>query len=130
MSMQFAFTVSAGSSVGSPSTMTFQLWRGEIEEIALLFPAGCGGEVALALYDHEQQAYPLNPSSFYIGDDTYIVDRTRYRLRDPPYALEARGWSPTASYDHTIYIRISMAAEPYESVVVYGDLVTFLGAEE
>ena len=108
MFYDFAITVEKLSTKTSPSEQRLKLTHGVIHAIRLDFPPGPRGEVNLAIYHEEHQLYPTNPGGAFNADNTYITYDDYFELLTAPYELVARGWAPTADYDHTIHIEIGL----------------------
>ncbi len=108
MFYDFAITILAGTTALAPKEETLKLTHGVIHTIRLDFPPGPRGEVNLALYHEEHQLYPTNPGGAFNADNTYVNFDDFFELSTAPYALKARGWSPTADYPHTIHIQVGV----------------------
>ena len=68
----------------------------------------------MAIDRYEQQIYPLNRHGAFLGDDHRITFDDRYPLLQHPYLVRLRGWAPSATLDHTIYVDFTI--EPLTSV--------------
>lgn len=102
-------TVPAGTTFEEPATKTLKLSHGTIAEVEIMFPAGCSGLVHLAIDDGGHQAFPTNPDGSFIGDDQLITMSDSYPILEAPFSVKLRGWSPTATLDHNVYVEISVA---------------------
>jgi hypothetical protein len=110
-----SLTVPAGTAYNQPVTKVVKLSHGTIAEVEIMFPAGCGGLVHFAIDHYEHQAFPTNPDASFIGDDQTITMNDSYPVLEAPYSVKLRGWAPTATLDHTVYVEISVA-ETQETV--------------
>ncbi len=108
MFYDFAITIKKGATKDSPSEQTLKLTHGVIQTVRLDFPPGPRGEVSLVIYHEAHQLYPTNPDRVFSADNTYINYDDYFELFTAPYELVARGWAPTADYDHTIHIEIGV----------------------
>lgn len=109
-------TIPAGTAEADPATSTLELAHGEISEVEIHFPAGHAGLTYLTIYYHEQQIYPINPDQSFRGDDQVIEMGDRFPITEKPYEVELRGWSPSATLEHTIYVGITVL--PRETTVI------------
>ena len=126
MFYDFAITVTAGKTEASPQEQTLKLTHGVIHTVRLDFPPGPRGEVNIALYHEEHQLYPTNLDGAFNADNTYINYDDFFELATAPYFLKARGWAPTANYDHTVHIEVGVM----ESKLALAMLKLALGMEK
>jgi hypothetical protein len=108
MFYDFALTITAGTTEANPAEQEMKLTHGVIQTVRLFFPPGPRGEVNVAIYHQEHQLYPTNPGGAFNADNVYISFDDYFELFSPPYVLLARGWAPTASYNHTVRIEIGV----------------------
>lgn len=108
MFYDFAITVPKSTTEAAPVTEELKLTHGVIHTVRLDFPPGPRGEVNIVLYHEEHQLYPTNPGGAFNSDNTYINYDDFFELTTAPYSLKARGWAPTANYDHTIHIEVGV----------------------
>lgn len=108
MFYDFALTIPAGTTEANPATLDMKLTHGVIHTIRLNFPPGPRGEVNVDIYHGGHQLYPTNTGGEFNADNTYITFDDYYELDEAPYKLRARGWAPTADYNHTIRIEIGL----------------------
>jgi hypothetical protein len=80
-----------------------------------MFPSGCSGLVHLAIDVYEHQAFPTNPDGSFIGDDQTITMYDSYPITEAPYSVKLRGWSPSATLEHTVYVEISVTEQAEEA---------------
>jgi hypothetical protein len=111
MFYDFAVTVTAGKTEAAPKEQELKLTYGVIHQVEIEFPRGCKGYVYLALDHWEHQFLPTNPDEAFSGDGYVIVIKEHYPLITAPYSLYARAWAPSATYNHTITVRIGVLPE-------------------
>ena len=126
MFYDFPITVPAGTLKAAPKEVELKLTHGVIHTVRLDFPPGPRGEVNIVLFHREHQLYPNNPEGVFNADNTYISYDDFYELRDGPYSLTARAWSPTADYAHTLHIQVGVI----ESRIALATLKLALGLEK
>jgi hypothetical protein len=115
--MRFAdyLTVPAGTTFNNPATKIVRLSYGIITEIEITFPAGCAGLVHLAIDHYEHQAFPTNPDRDFIGDDHTTTLSDSYPVTEAPYSVKLRGWAPTTTLSHNVYVELSVLPPPFEA---------------
>jgi len=118
MRYHVAFIIPAGTPETDPVCQSVGLAYGDITEVEILFPAGCGGKVHVAVFYHEHQIYPTNLDASFVGDDTHITISDRYAITALPLEVELRGWSPDAEYDHTIEVSFTVVEREMETYYI------------
>ena len=108
MFYDFALTITAGKTEASPATQKMKLTHGVIHTVRIYFPPGPRGEVNVAIFEGGSQIYPTNRGGEFNADNLYINFDDFYELFRAPYELVAKGWSPDASYDHTVRIEVGI----------------------
>jgi len=111
MYYDFAVTVTAGKTKNTPKEQTLKLTKGVIHYVEVNFPAGCRGYAFMTLRHQEHQVWPTNPERAFSGEGYTIPMQEYYKLYSEPYSLKAVAWSPDATYDHTITVRIGILSE-------------------
>lgn len=111
MYYNFAITVPAGTAQASPKTETLELTKGIIHRVEVEFHAGCKGYVSCRLKHHLHQLYPTNPQGVFSTDNYAIPIDDYFELKAEPYSLKFEGWSPNATYDHEIIIRVGVLSD-------------------
>ena len=85
--------------------------------------------VGVRILREEHQLYPTNPDNDLKADGRAIIFDDHEEVTDEPYYLKIRAYSPTANYEHVVYVRIGIL--PSEVVVPFsglgGALRKFLG---
>lgn len=128
MYYDFAVTVPAGTAENDPVTENLKLTKGIIHRVEVDFPAGCRGYVSLVIMHGGHQLFPENREGSFNAEGYTIPIDEHYPLLSKPYSLKAVAWSPDASYDHTITVRIGILDERVMSPLVElgGNLKKFL----
>lgn len=111
MFYDFEITIPAGTTKASPKEESFKLTKGVVHYVEVNFPAGCRGYVYLQLFDGEHQVWPTNRQGSFRGEGYTIPMNEYYKLYTSPYIIKAKGWSPDATYDHTLAVRIGSLKE-------------------
>lgn len=108
MFYDFDFTIPAGTAQTSPATKRMKLAHGIIHTVRVFFPPGPRGEVSFQVFEGGHQVYPTNQGGVFNADNVYISSEDYYELTRAPYELVAKGWSPSATYDHTVRIQFGL----------------------
>ena len=108
--------IPAGTAENAPATQSFDLTHGVVRRIWVVIPPGPRGEVHLAIFDNLHQVLPATPGGSVTGDDITIEFPEDYFMDQVPYTLEIRGWSPSATFKHTLTVYVLV--EGLELVVV------------
>lgn len=103
-----SLTVPAATLASAPASTKFSVSAGRITEVEIMFPPGQVGRVYLQLWYNDKQIYPTSLGQAFRGDDHLITFGDSYPLDDEPYELELRAWAPTASYEHTVYVQVTI----------------------
>lgn len=106
MLYEFDIAIPAGTTKDSPVRQELGLTKGVIHNLDVTFPPGCAGEVHITLARGLHQIYPTNPDGSIKSDALTVTGKTFYYLGTEPYQVEAIGWSPNASYDHVLTVRL------------------------
>lgn len=126
MFYDFEVTIPAGTLEADPVEVEMKLTNGVIHTIRVDFPPGPRGEVRLAIFQGSLQRYPFNRGGSFRADNTYINFEDFLDFQSSPYILTAKGWSPTAAYDHTLHIQIGLI----ESKIALASLRLAAGMEK
>jgi hypothetical protein len=87
------------------------LTSGILHEIRVKFPPGPATLVHVIILDSLHQIMPVNPeATINVDDETVISSNLKYKLR-PPFEIFMDGWSPTATYEHTITAQFEVYPE-------------------
>lgn len=99
-----SITIPAGTLKATPEIERLKVSRGVITQINILFPPGCGHEAYITFNRGLHQIYPTNPDGYFIGDGVNISGEVFHYVKADPLEVQIYGWSPNASYDHTIHV--------------------------
>jgi len=102
--------IPAGTPESDPVTHSFDLTHGVIRRIWIVFPPGPRGEAHLAIFDQLHQVLPATPGGSVTGDDITVEFPEDYFMDQVPYVLELRGWSPNATFKHTLTVYVLVEA--------------------
>jgi hypothetical protein len=98
-----------------PVMAEIEIHPGFIRQVEVVFPAGCVGLVGLTLWLWERQLWPVNPDSFFSGDDVHLVIPEDLQIIDPPFVIGVRGWNEDDTFPHRPIVRIQVT--PFENDV-------------
>ena len=100
------FTIPAGTSVNSPVEEDVEIEEYTVERIDVYFPPGCHGVVRIAVFYGAEQLAPKPAGSSLAGNGETVSWPELWRCPEKPATLTFKGWSPSASYDHTVLCRV------------------------
>ena len=106
MIYEYDLVLPADTKEATPEPLVMQLTHGIIHRVEISFPSGCNGQVKVVIRRALHQVFPTNPDGQLKANGFTISGPVWYELEEAPYQLEAYGWSPDTSYDHTITIRL------------------------
>lgn len=108
MFYNYVLTIPAGTTEEAPVKLEMTLAKGILQTVRLFFPPGPRGEVNVIIEGNSSQIYPSNEEGTFNADNLYINFDDYYEILQPPFRFTAKGWSPTADYEHTIRIQIGV----------------------
>jgi len=106
MLFTFPITVPAGTPENNKKTQELEIEPGIIKRIGVKFFAGVNNTVKVRIVHGEIPIMPKNFDSYVSGDNEEVFDEPYYHILDKPAKLVFQGWSPSATYDHTVIVRI------------------------
>ncbi len=112
MVFEYDLVIPADTQEGAPASIEMPLTRGIIHKVEAQFLYGCRGLVFVVVKRALHQVFPQNPDGQLKAEGYVISFPTYFPLEEPPYKLEAYGWSPGTSYPHKVTIRLGI--EPRE----------------
>lgn len=112
MLFDYDITIPAGTQPENPTERLVRLTRGKITQVRVMFPPGPATLVHVVIRHNLHQLVPANYEGSLNFDDTIVTSLMDYDLLDSPYEIKLIGWSPFATYDHTITCQINL--EPIE----------------
>lgn len=108
MIFEYDLTIPARTTKADPVSVEMPLARGILHKVEVIFPPGCHHKVFLTINRALHQVVPLNPDGYLKGDTFPISDYMFQPLEEAPHRLEAYGWAPDTTYDHTVVIRLGI----------------------
>lgn len=103
MQYRGALTIPAGTPVASPEVLTLPVGYGVLERFVIHFPPGQAGTTFFQVWYRGRQILPTSLGQSFRGDDLVIDLPETFQIFDKPFELDLFGWSPDATYDHTVY---------------------------
>lgn len=124
--MFFAWDISvpAGTPEASPTTQILKLTAGVMTKVAVKYPEGCHRLVKVRLKHWESQLIPLSRGEWLTGNDESVETDTYFELATGPYELKFEGASPSAGYDHTVTVRVTVLPRAAASMLPFIELLT------
>lgn len=108
MNFSFNITIPAGTPQDDPYTYIMKLDRGIVYDFEIISSTGCNGEVYCYITDlFDNKIFPRNPDGVYKLWGQVIKGRypsCKFKLTGTNMHLKFVGYSPDASYDHTITV--------------------------
>lgn len=103
-----SLTIPFNTLKSSPASVKFAVSLGEITSVHFLVPSDNAGLVAFVVRYHGAQIYPTSIGNSFQGMFGELAFTDRYKLTDAPFELELRGWSPGSSYEHVVYVQLTI----------------------
>lgn len=125
MIYEYDLTIPANTLVSAPVRQIMLIDRGIIHKVEVEFPGGSNKAVLVTIRDALHQVYPTNPDGQLKANNFTISGSEWLEVEEPPYQLEAYGWSPGTTYQHVITIRLYQL--PREVLEPGRDAMNFLG---
>lgn len=101
-------TVPAGTAENEPATTTLKITKGVIHRVEVEMRSGTDFRVGCRIYHNEYQLFPSNGDGDFKCDGRAVVFDDHVEITRRPYLLEIRGYSPTATYDHDVYVKVGV----------------------
>ena len=111
MFYDFEVNIPANTLSTAPVIQKLQIARGVIHYAEMTFPTGCKGYVYMKVFLHNKQILPSNLKGVFRANGYTIPMNERLKVLEPPFTLEARGWSDGSTYEHNITIRVGVLQE-------------------
>jgi hypothetical protein len=92
----------------APTLTRLSITRGVIQQILVGFPAGCAGLVHVQVFHGGWQVCPWTPGEDLAWDGYVYEFQTRYPVVAEPYELVVRAWNEDDTYEHRIFVGVSM----------------------
>jgi len=81
---------------------------GVVKHVWLFFPQGHVGTTKVRILRYEHQVWPTTLEAWYLGDGTVIEFSEEYPVEGFPWEFIVEGYNTSASYPHTVYIRLTI----------------------
>ena len=108
MFYDFAIKIPKGTKEDKPVEQELNLTYGIIHRVEVEFYPGPRRYVWVKILHHEHQLWPTNLDGSF-QTDAYTIAFDEYEeLKEAPYNLLVRGYSPHADYEHTVVVRIGI----------------------
>ena len=101
-----ALTVPAGTPKDNPAVVEVEVEEYTVIRFDVYFPPGCHGQVHVAVFYGAEQIAPKPAEAALTGDFETVSWPEEWRVPERPCTIEFRGWSPNASYNHTVLCRV------------------------
>lgn len=108
MFYDFPITVPAGTSKDDPVITDMKLTAGVVNYVEVRFPFGPNFDVYVQINQGGHQLWPTNPDSAFRDDGRAIGFVENYELIKGAVDLTAICYSPAATYDHLIIVRLGI----------------------
>lgn len=114
MNYAIALTIPASTAEADAAIEEIRLPQGEVQKVAILFPAGCVGLAHIVIYEYEHQIWPTHLERSYVGDDVLIEFPADHKLLKVWNLFSVRGWNEDTVHDHTpiVFITVLPTGEP------------------
>lgn len=93
-----------------PHEEVLEVCFGTISQVFVLFPPGHAGLTHLQILYQTRQIFPTSPGEAFVGDDTQYEFSERWPIFESPHELLLRVWNDDDTYDHTVYVELSVLA--------------------
>lgn len=103
-----AVTIPANTTESNPHEEYLEVCFGHITQVSALFPAGHAGLTHLQIFYQTRPLFPTTPGQSLVGDGTQHTFNDRWPIFEVPAQLVLRAWNLDETYEHTIYVDISV----------------------
>lgn len=100
------FTVPAGTLEASPISRELLVQHGIIHLVEVAFLDGPENEVHVILRRGIHRFVPSHPDGSIVGNAEAVPVSLFHPIEESPYFVTIEAWSPSATYDHEITVRI------------------------
>tara|TARA_Y100000310_G_scaffold154415_1_gene153983 strand:- start:10044 stop:10481 length:438 start_codon:yes stop_codon:yes gene_type:complete len=87
---------------------TFDIAKGIITFVSVLFPAGCHNLVHFTLYHREHPIFPSIEGQSIVANAATVEWSEYYEVYQPPFKLKVKAWGDSLSYQHQLTVRIAV----------------------
>jgi len=106
MYYETTLTVPASTAQATPVSTELLLVNGTIERVEVQFWQGALGNVGVRLLQGQQQVWPTNAGSWFVGNGQTIAFDERYQLREKPFSLTIEAYNEDTDYAHEVIVRV------------------------
>jgi hypothetical protein len=104
----YEVTVPKETAQADPLVTEMSLSPGQITQVEIGFPWGCGGLVHVQIWQAEHQVWPSNVEASFAWNDYNVVFPEAHDCAGPDEAWSIRCWNLDERYEHTIQVRIGI----------------------
>jgi len=108
MFYDYSLTIPAGTLESAPAKQVMKLTRGIIHRVEVEFYPGPRRYVYIRIMQGGHQLWPTNPEGSFRSDDYTIAFDEYQELSAAPFDLVIVGYSPGATYEHAVVVRIGI----------------------
>ncbi len=110
--MIYSLTINtpANTAIDAPLLSQLKLSRGLIYQFDIYFPPGSSGLLGVAVFKVNQQIYPFNRGSFFIGDNTQVSFNDLQALTEVENIMEIHTYNLDTDYEHQVQVRFGLVA--------------------
>lgn len=101
-------TIPANTLEADPVEEVLEVCFGTIRQVFVLFPPGHAGLTSLQIFHQSRQIFPTTPGESFTGDDTQYAFDEQWPIFEVPHELLLRAWNLDDTYEHTIYVELSV----------------------
>lgn len=108
MYYSFDFTIDKNTDESSKVEQNCKLAPGIIKEIVIQNSKACAGLVYVQIFKSIFQLWPSNPGGAFIMTGEPVPIMEEFEMEGPPWELTLMGWNEDDTFDHTIWVRMSI----------------------
>lgn len=106
-----SLTIPANTLQSAPVEESLDLPFGRIKQVFVLHPAGSVGLAHVQVFYQTRQIIPATPGESFVGNKTVRDFPDNIPIHEPPFAITIRGWNLDETYEHTIYVELTVLPE-------------------
>jgi hypothetical protein len=104
----YPVTVPKSTTQADPEVVEMSLDPGQIVQVEVGFPWGCGGLVHVQIWQAEHQVWPSNAGESFSWNDYNVVFPEAHDCVGPEEPWSIRAWNLDERHEHTIQVRIGI----------------------
>ena len=112
MNYQISFEILPNITEDAPTSEEILLPFGDLVEVAIFFPWGCGGLTHVRILQNESQIYPTTPGEYFAGNDILIKFESRLRLIEAWNRFKIEGYNRDDTETHTPIVSFVVLPRP------------------